>query len=163
MGKKDYILRFINQMFLIFGVTIIVLCLACLFIDEKIQSVSTLFDMGFNGISLETIFQILLASFFITLFNTIIFSDIIKIYISKTKRTVLLLSFIFLIIFTFIHLFKWFPTDILMTWLIFALCFVLSSFISLYIIFTNEKTDDKNMEIALKNLKEKLENEEINN
>ncbi len=143
-------------MFLIFGITITILSLLCLVIGEKAQHVSTLFDMGFSGLSMETIFQVLLTSFFITLINTLIFSDLLKLYISKTKRTIILLCFVFGIMFIFIHLFRWFPTDILMNWLLFALCFVVSSFISIYITFTTEKTDDKNMEIALKELKEKL-------
>ncbi len=160
MNKKDYIFKFLNQMFLIFGITIVVLSLLCLVIGEKVQHVSTLFDMGYSGLSLETIFQILLASFFITLINTLVFSDLLKLYISKTKRTVILLSFVFGIIFIFIHLFKWFPTDLLMTWLIFALCFFVSSFVSIYITFTTEKTDDKNMERALKEFKQRLNDSE---
>ncbi len=156
MNKKDYIIKFLNQMFLIFGITITILSLLCLVIGEKAKHVSTLFDMGYSGLSMETIFQVLLTSFFITLINTLVFSDLLKLYISKTKRTIILLCFVFGIMFIFIHLFRWFPTDILMNWLLFALCFVLSSFISIYITFTTEKTDDKNMEIALKELKEKL-------
>ncbi len=156
MDKKDYIIKFLNQMFLIFGITITILSLLCLVIGEKAQHVSTLFDMGYSGLSRETIFQVLLTSFFITLINTLVFSDLLKLYISKTKRTIILLCFVFGIMFIFIHLFRWFPTDILMNWLLFALCFVVSSFISIYITFTTEKTDDKNMEKALKELKEKL-------
>ncbi len=162
MSKKDFVVKFLNQMFLIFGITIMILSLFCLVIGEKAQHISTLFDMGYSGLSMETIFQILLTSFFITLINTIVFSDLLKLYISKTKRIIILLCFIFGIIFIFTHLFKWFPTDILMNWLLFALCFVLSSIVSIYITFTAEKTDDKNMAIALKELKEKLnENENI--
>ncbi len=156
MEKKEYISKFFNQMFLIFGITITILSLFCLLIGEKAQHISTLFDMGYSGLSIETIFQILLVSFFITLINTLVYSDILSLYISKTKRTIILLGFVFGIIFIFIHLFKWFPTDILMNWLLFALCFVISSIISIYITFTTEKADDRNMEIALKELKEKL-------
>ncbi len=156
MDKKEYIFKFLNQMFLIFGITVVVLSLFCLFIGEKVQHISPLFDMGYTGISLETIFQILLTSFLITLINTLIFSDLLKIYITKTKRILIFLSFIFGIIFIFIHLFKWFPTNLLITWLVFALCFIISSLISIYITFTNEKAEDMNMEIALKELKEKL-------
>ncbi len=156
MNKKEYFSKFLNQMFLIFGITIVILSLFCLIIGEKAQHVSTLFDMGYSGLSIETIFQILLVSFLITIINTLVYSDLLKLYISKTKRTIILLSFVFGIIFIFIHLFKWFPTDILMNWLLFALCFVISSAISIYITYTTEKTDDKNMEIALKELKEKL-------
>ncbi len=156
MSKKEYIFQFLNKMFSIFGITIVVLSLFCLIIGEKVQHVSTLFDMGYAGLSLETIFQILLASFFITAINTLVFSDLLKLYISKTKRIVILVSFVFATIFIFIHLFKWFPTDILMTWLLFGLCFIISSAISIYITFITEKTDDKNMEIALKEFKEKL-------
>ncbi len=156
MNKKDYIIKFLNQMFLIFGITIAILSIFCLVIGEKAQHISTLFDMGYSGLSLETIFQIFLTSFFITLINIIVFSDLLKLYISKTKRTIILLCFVFGVIFIFIHLFKWFPTDVLMNWLLFGLCFVVSSFISIYITFTSEKADDKSMELALKELKEKI-------
>ncbi len=160
MEKKEYILKFLNQMFLIFGITIAILSLSCLIVGEKAQHMSTLFDMGYNGLSLETIFQILLASFFITVINTIVYSDLLTIYISKTKRNVIMLSLIFGMVFIFIHLFKWFPTNVLMNWLMFALSFVVSSFISIFITFTAEKTDDRNMELALKELKEKLNQSE---
>ncbi len=160
MDKKDYVFKFLNKMFSIFGLTIVVLSLFCLFIGEKVQHVSTLFDMGYAGLSIETIFQLLLVSFIITTINTLVFSDLLKLYISKTKRIVILVSFVFATIFIFIHLFKWFPTDLLITWLLFALCFVISSSISIFITFTTEKTDDKNMEIALKQLKEQLKDNE---
>ncbi len=164
MSKKEYVIKFLNQMFLIFGITITILSLFCLVIGEKVQHASTLFNMGYSGLSLETIFQVLLASLLISAINTVIFSDLLKLYISKTKRTVILLSLVFGIIFIFIHSFKWFPTDIFMNWLLFALCFAISSFISIYITYTMEKTDDRNMEIALKELKEKLnETEKPNN
>ncbi len=156
INKKEAVLKFINQMFLVFGITIVILSLFCLIIGEKAQHVSTLFNMGYMGLSIETIFQMLLASFLITGINTLVYSDLLQLYISKTTRTIVLFTFIFGIIFVFIHLFKWFPTDVLMNWLLFALCFIASSFIAIYITFTTEKADDKNMELALKEFKEKL-------
>ncbi len=156
MTKKEYAIRFFNQLFLIFGITIAILSLFCLIVGDKMQNTSTLFDMGYAGLSLETIFQIFLSSFFITIINTLVFSDLLPLSISKTNRTVILLTLVFGTIFIFIHLFKWFPTHVLMNWLLFALSFVVSSFISIYFTYTTEKAEDRNMEIALKELKEKL-------
>ncbi len=156
MGKKEIVFNFLSQMFFIFGTTIVGLSIVSLLIGEKVQYVSTLFVMGYVGLTFETIFQLLLSSFFIVSINKLIFSNLIKSFSSRTSRTLFLLVSILVIVIIFTHLFKWLPRDVLNLWLIFLFILVLVSIIAVWVTYKIEKKDDKNMEHALKNFQNKL-------
>lgn len=156
MEKKNWLLDFFMQVFLIFGIAITLLSILCLIFGDKMQNASTLFVMGNKGLSIETIFQLLLASFCVTLLTKLVISDFIKNNLSKTSRLTIFISLISGVSIIFIHLFRWFPRGVVHVWLIFAICVLIASVTSIYISFKQESVQNKNMAKALDKLKDEL-------
>ncbi len=156
MRRKEYIVDFINHMFMIFSILVISLSICSLIIGGKIKDYSSLFEMGHQGLSIETIFQILLSSFIITAFRGLIYSELIKNTVSRTKRASILAFFIFVLIVVFVHQFRWFPKDAILVWILFALSFIMSTMLGIYLTFLSEKKYNRNMTKALEQLQKRI-------
>ncbi len=163
MSRKEYIMDFANHMCMTFSILIVSLSICSLIIGGKIKDYSSLFVMGQQGLSVETIFQMLLSSLIITSFRGLIYSELIKNTVSRTKRASILASLIFVLIVIFIHLFRWFPKDATLVWVVFALSFSISTILGIYLSFLSEQRHNRNMSVALEQLQKKIkENNNVN-
>lgn len=155
MDKKFSILEFCSQVFIIYGITIVLLNIFCILFGESAQEYSTIFFMGSHGLSVATSFQFLLAILAITILRFIFMTDILIIKMPTAARIAAMFAGTFAIILVFIIVFDWFPTDLPMAWIMFLICFVVCCTGGTMISIIAEKQENRKLEEALKRCKEK--------
>lgn len=157
MHKKKTIFDFLSQVLLMFGITVAILNALCLIFGESAKEISSMFILGGSGISIDTMLQFFVVSVLITGARFFYFNDVIIKKVSITARTAFMLLTIIVIIAIFIYRFEWFPVNMWLPWLMFFLCFGSCFIISATIMYLKEKLDNRNMESALKEWKERIE------
>ena len=154
MEKKPTILSFLSKVFMIFGITMLILNIfVCLF-GEDAKNVSTIFSLGSDGLSIKTIFQFLLAVFVLVTVETIFMTEAVIKKMNIGLRTALTFLCIFAATVLFVVLFGWFPVDKAIPWILFIVCFALSAAISTFISVLSEKQENQKLEEALRKFKE---------
>ena len=68
-------------------------------------------------------------------------------------RSVLMFASIFAVVTLFAVVFDWFPTDMALPWIMFIICFAISSAVSTIITAYSEKQENKKLDEALKRFK----------
>ncbi|MBQ8626038.1 MAG: hypothetical protein IJ419_07750 [Agathobacter sp.] len=154
MKRKDDVFRYLGQILIIFGLSVVILSILSYLVGDSAKSISTMFALGNQGLGLPTLAQFFLLSVLITTLRFILFSDGLISRIPLTVRTFLMFFLIILLIALFVWLFGWFPVDMLEAWGYFFICFAACSFISTYIMIIKTDSENKQMEEALKKLKE---------
>lgn len=160
MKRKDDVFRFLGQIFIIFGVTVGILTVLTIFVGEDAQPYSTIFSLGAQGLSLETLAQFYLLSTIITGLRFSLFTDGVISRISLVFRTFLMFFLVILVISVFAVNYGWFPVNMLKAWGAFFACFAVCSFVSAYLMAWKTDRENKEMEEALKRLKEEQEEKE---
>ncbi|MCM1088424.1 MAG: hypothetical protein NC419_09720 [Muribaculaceae bacterium] len=154
MEEKKTIFSYLGQVFMIFGITIAILNLLCLLFGENAQTVSTMFALGKEGISVATMLQFLLVSVGTVVFRFIFFTDAVIKDMRLTVRTIGMVIAEILMIVVFVLVFDWFPADNWQPWGMFLLCFIVCFGVSVTITDWKERLENKRMEAALARLKE---------
>ncbi len=154
MLNKKTIYDFLGQGFCLFGVTVTMLNVLCVLVGESAKEISRMFVLGSSGLSVETMLQLLIVSLLITVTRFFYFNDIIVKKISIAARTALMLLTILVMIAIVIYLCGWFPIRMWQPWLMFLAGFAICSLIGIGITYLKEELDNKNMQEALKKLKE---------
>ncbi len=154
MDKKTGILGYLSQVFMIYGITVLLLNIFCLIFGEDAQTVSTIFSLGSNGVAVSTMLQFLLAISLIVILRFIIMTDAIIKKMSITARIVTMFGGVLIIMVSFIFAFGWFDVNEALAWVMFGVCFILSCAISTFISVLAEKQENKKLEEALRRLKE---------
>lgn len=157
MKKKNTIFDFWSQVFFMYGITIAILIALCRLFGENAREISSMFSLGRAGISLTTMIEFLAVSILITGARFFCFNDAILKKASITVRTILMLFTIIVIMAVFICVFGWFPVNMWEPWMMFLICFGICFLVSAVITYLKEKTENRNMEKALEELKEKIE------
>lgn len=145
-----------NKTFFIFGIIVFFLSIESLIVGEGAKSVTTLFLTDDVGLPTFILLQFLGLSFMITCLTEVTMSDHVFKNYSRVKRLSLLVVLCFLTTLVFIVGFKWFIMDSLISWLYFALCFILSFGLSVLLSITNENIENKKLEDALMSYKAKI-------
>lgn len=158
MENKKTIFNYIGQIFMIFGISILVLNVFCVLFGEDAKGFSTMFALGSAGLSVPTMLQFLGVSACIVGVRYLFFTDALIKNMSIVLRTVCMLASVVAIIGVFIKLFGWFPANMWKAWLMFFLCFGISFVVSMAIAILNERMENRKMKEALERLKK--ENEE---
>lgn len=156
MKKKKTIFDFGGQVFFLFGIMVAILIVLCLIVGDSAKEISSMFLMGSSGLSVDTMLQFLTVSILITGARFFYFNDVIIKKASITTRTILMSFTIILIITAFIYRFEWFPVNMWLSWVMFFISFGTCFIISVTITYLKEKMDNRNMENALKKLKERI-------
>ena len=60
MDKKNGLLDYLAQVFMNFGITVVILNVFCMIFGEEAQTMSTLFQLGGDGLAVATMMQFLL-------------------------------------------------------------------------------------------------------
>ena len=142
-----------------YGLTVLFISVFAFFIGEDARSFSSFYELGNQGLTLKTLAQILLMSVLIVTLRFILFTDGLISRISLTIRTMLMFFFVILMIALFAFWFGWFPVNMLEAWGAFLACFAVCAFASAYIMAWKTDRENKEMEEALKRLKEEQEEE----
>ena len=154
MDKKPTIFDYLSQVFMIFGITVLALNIFCLIFGETAKEFSTIFALGRNGLSVETMLQFLLAIAITITFRLVFMTDLIIKKMPLTARIIVLFAAAFLNIVVFVIVCGWFPVDNLLAWIMFLISFTVSCTLSTLVSLLWERTENKRLEEALNKLKE---------
>lgn len=158
MKENKTVFDFLGQTLIVFGFTMLILNIFCIFFGNSAKGYSSIFALGSQGVSVKTAFQFLFVSVLISGTKLIFFTDVIIKKMPIWLRTVCMLITVVIINLTFIIMFKWFPVNQWQPWAMFFICFGISFLGSWLVMITKEKTENKKMEEALRRLKETEDN-----
>ncbi|MDE7363210.1 MAG: hypothetical protein K2N38_14905 [Oscillospiraceae bacterium] len=154
MDKDFSVLKFLSQVFMIYGITTGLLNVFCILFGTSAHGLSTIFSLGNEGIGVATSFQFLLAVSVIVGLRSVIMTDILIKKIPLAVRIIAMFAGAFLTIIVFIFLFDWFPADMPLAWIMFIVCFIISCIVSTLMSVLAEKHENRRLEEALKRYKE---------
>ena len=154
MEKKSMntIFDFVGQTLTIFGFSIICLIIFAGLFGDSAKGYSTIFAFGTEGLALSTLLQFLLTSTIINLFRQMFFGDNIIKNLSIPARTVGMFTSVIVIIVLFVWMFGWFPVNDLLPWVLFVICFAISSLGGYFVSELKEKATNRKMQEALERM-----------
>ena len=120
MIKKSTIFDYLTQIMIIWGISILSLCLFCSLFGEVAKQYSSMFQLGKTGVAVVTLMQYLLLSVIITSLRWLIFTDILIKHVSIVIRTVVMFVCVILLTGIFAAIFQWFPIDNIKAWIMFC-------------------------------------------
>ena len=153
MENRPTILKFLQKVFVIYGITTFILNIFTLIFGDAAKEMSTIFSFGNEALGVKTAMQFLLAVVILVLIETLFTTDIVIKKMKNPMRICLMIVSIFAVISLFVAVFGWFPTDLAMPWIMFIICFAISSAVSTIITAYSEKQENKKLDEALKRFK----------
>lgn len=154
MDNNFSVLKYLSQVFTIYGITSGLLNIFCILFGTSAYGFSTIFSLGNSGVSVATNFQFLLAVSLIVGLKFIFMTDILIKKMSLPARIIVMFAGAFATIIAFIFAFGWFPADMPIAWIMFIVCFIISCAVSTLISVLAEKQENRRLEEALKRYKE---------
>lgn len=154
MDRNFSPLKYLAQVFMIYGITTGLLNIFCIMFGKSAHGLSTIFSLGTEGVGVATSFQFLLAVSVIVGLRVIFTTDLLIKKMPLAARIVALFAGAFATILVFIFVFDWFPADMPIAWIMFIVCFVISCAASTLISVLAEKQENRKLEEALKRYKE---------
>jgi len=155
MGEKKTIFNYLAQVMIVFGFAMLVMNIFCLIFGNSAKDFSSMFELGNQGIPVKIAFQFLIVSALIIGLRIIFFTDMLIKKMPIWLRTICMLVSVVIIIAAFIIAFHWFPINMWQSWAMFLICFGISFLGSYFIMTIKEKIENRQMEEALRRLKEK--------
>ena len=153
MENRPTILKFLQKVFVIYGITTLILNIFTLIFGDDAKEMSTIFSFGNEALGVKTAMQFLLAVVILVLIETLFTTDILIKKMKISMRICLVFVSIFAVISLFVAVFGWFPTDLALPWIMFIICFAISSAVSTIITAYSEKQENKKLDEALKRFK----------
>ena len=153
MDDRKTIFDYLGQVFIIFGITIMILNLFCILFGESAKEYSEIFKLGKEGIGIDTMMQFFLISVCTVAINSLLFTDIIIKNMRLVLRMICMITLEILIIIVFVLTCGWFPIDMWQPWVMFLLCFGICFVVSCGVTTLKERMENKKMEEALKRIK----------
>ena len=154
MDKSFSVLKYLSQVFTIYGITSGLLNIFCILFGKSAYGFSTIFSLGNSGVSVATSFQFLLAVSLIVGLKFIFMTDILIKKMPLAARIIVMFAGAFATMIVFIFAFGWFPADMPIAWIMFIVCFIISCAVSTLISVLAEKQENRRLEEALKRYKE---------
>lgn len=154
MIKKNTIFDFMVNVMVIFGISVISICLFTFLFGKEAEEISTIFALGERGIPLPTIVQFLGMAFTITAIRWIFFSDKLMRNLSLALRVILMFITVIIMVAVFAAVFQWFPVNMVTPWIMFFICFAICTTVSVIISVLKEKSENKKLQEALELLKQ---------
>lgn len=154
MEKKISLLKYLAQVFMIYGITTGILNIFCIIFGTSAMELSTIFSLGKAGVGVGTSFQFLLVAAVVVGLKFLFTTDILIKKIPLAARIIALFASVFAVIVAFIIVFDWFPADMPIAWIMFIVCFAVSCAASTLISVLFEKQENRRLEEALRRFKE---------
>ena len=154
MNNKPTIFGYLSQVFMIFGVTVLLLNIFCLMFGESAKDFSAIFSLGSSGLGVKTTLQFLFAIAITIIFRFLFMTDLLIEKMSMTARIVAMFTATFLNIVVFVILCNWFPINNIKAWTMFLISFVVSCTVSTLVSICKEKYENRQLSEALQKLKE---------
>lgn len=160
MDKKKLVIQYIEEVFMIYGIMIILMNLLCFIFGESAKGISQLFVFGNKGLSLSIMIQFFcIATVSVILDYTFLTDKLIK-NMSLLLRIICMMSCFLVIIISFIILFDWFPINMWEPWVLFGFSFGISFVVGCVLNVRKEKLENEKMARALEKLKRSVDHEE---
>lgn len=154
MDRNFSLLKYLAQVFMIYGITTGLLNVFCVIFGTSAQGLSTIFSLGKAGVGVETSFQFLLVAAVVVGLKFLFTTDILIKKMPLAARIIALFASVFAVIVVFIIVFGWIPADLPLAWIMFVVCFAVSCGASTLISVLFEKQENRRLEEALKRFKE---------
>ncbi|MCM1335040.1 MAG: hypothetical protein NC084_06010 [Bacteroides sp.] len=155
MDKNFSIFKFLSQVFMIYGITTVLLNIFCILFGASARDFSTIFSLGRSGVGVATSFEFLGAIAAVIALRVVFMTDKLIKKMPLAARIVALFASAFAVILIFIFAFRWFPADLLLAWVMFIVCFAVSCAISTGVSVLAERHENKRLEEALRQYKER--------
>ncbi len=153
MEEKKHLLDYLEQVLVIFGVSLLIVSVICVVVGDHAKGYSSMFEFGSEGIPIRVIFQYLLSSACITALRFLFFSDVLIKKMSMVKRTGSMVVSVIILTAIFAYYFQWFPVDDPKCWVAFFISFSVSFAVSVAVSAWREHTENKKLASGLQNLK----------
>lgn len=157
MEDRKTIFHYLNQVFCIFGITILILAVFSVIFGEETKEFSAIFALGKEGVPVKIVGQFFLLSVLLVGFRILFFAEGIIKNMSLLKRTACMLGSAIATVIGFVYFCGWFPFYMWKAWFGFFISFGICFAVSLFIMRWQEKMENRKMEEGLKRVKEKLE------
>lgn len=157
----DRIIRIISRSLIAFAVFILVLSICAQFMGNESEILEmSLYQLGNQGIAIETIFQGFLLSLAVSCINEIVdlFHSMLVLW-----KTILRVVLITLTAVLFIIYFDWFPSDLLEAWVGFGLSFMLCFTIACCFMVYKTKKENEEYQRLFEQFKERSRYEDHSN
>lgn len=155
MEEKKTIFDYLAQVLIVFGFAMLVMNIFCLAFGSSAKGFSSMFQLGNQGVPVETAFQFLGVSALIVAVRILFFTDIVIKRMPIWLRIICMLIMVILITAGFIIVFDWFPVNMWQPWVMFFVCFGISFLASCLVMILRERIENKRMQEALQRLKER--------
>ena len=160
MEDRKTIFDYLGMVLLIYGFMMIFLMVFSALVGESTKEFSSMFKLGSKGVAIDTMAQFLLAAVCEVFVRFLFFSDVVIKRMSVALRTACMVVAIVGIIAVFIVVFDWFPTNMVLPWVMFFVWFVICFVASIALSILKERMENKKMEEALERLKKKEKEQE---
>lgn len=154
MEKKKGILGFLSQVFMLFGIIVLLMSVFAVIFGDDAKEVSTIFALGSKGLSIGILIQFLFVVAIICILRFVFMTDTIIKKMPVALRIILMFTSVITVIVGFVFAFGWFPVTEIKAWIMFVLCFIVSCVISTFVSVVSEKQENKKLEEALRRFKE---------
>lgn len=153
LSKRETMFDWLAQVFLVFGIAMMCMVVFCVAFGDSAKGYSTMFELGRNGVSISTMVQYFLLTMIIITLKFLFFTDAVIKKMSVTLRTILMFTFVVIVLGAFVIIFGWFPANEWKAWAMCAVCFIISAGVSTFVSALKEKSETKKMQEALERVK----------
>ena len=151
--RDNSMFDYLAQVFMVFGIAMMCMVVFSVVFGESAKDYSSMFVLGKEGVSIETMVQYFLLIVVIITLKFTFFTDALIKKMSLTLRTVLMFTMTIVAIAAFIVMFGWFPATEWFAWVMFIACFAVSAGLSTFVSVLKEKADSQKMQQALERMK----------
>lgn len=159
MDKKKLVREYIEEVFMIYGIMIMILNLLCLIFGESAKGISQLFVFGSSGLSVAIMLQFFCIATVSVVLDYLFLTDKLIKNMSLLLRIICMMSCFLVIIISFIILFDWFPINMWEPWVLFGLSFGISFVVGCVLNVRKERMENEKMARALEELKRSVDHE----
>ena len=152
MEKKSTVFGFLAQVFMIYGITTLLLNIFSLLFGEAAYGYSTIFSLT-GGVGVATSLQFLAAITVIIILRMVFMTDAVIKKMPLAARIIALFGGVFAVIVAFVFAFGWFPADDPLAWVMFVICVTVSCAVSTFISLLAEKQENRRLQEALERVK----------
>lgn len=157
MEERKHFLTYLEQVFMILGISLLVVTVISAVLGEKAQGYSTMFALGSEGIPLNTVLEYLLSSLCVTALRFVFFTDTLIKRWSMAGRIIGMLAAVIVLVGVYAYVFGWFPVDDPKSWLAFMISFGVCFAISAVLSVRKERMENRQLERALQRMKESIQ------
>lgn len=149
MEEKKTVFSYISQVFATYGIIVTIFTLLSLLIGEGTGAYSSLFRLGRTGLTLGTLWELLLLAAVTTFVQVLFLTDRWIKNMPILRRNVLFFALVLAVIVGMILVFHWFPANDPLAWVGFLISFVLSMGVSVLLSRLKEQAENRRMAAAL--------------